>query len=325
VLPLGLGTLALMLAYAGFYFDGSYPGGGARLFADVLPLEHALLALALTELGLHAWAPAAVMLGFALHAVHGHRALAEREGGRPMFEPRTLAAQGVDRGLVFVTHDHAFNLGHDPSQRDPWRGVLVARARGDARDALLWEHHGRPPAFHYRYDPSRPPAIARLDPYVPERSELLRFESESEWPLLAVSGGYGHPDWSSQPCISAGRGLRLSRTGSEPLSVRLEVTPRDPGQHELAIQWLADRHDLAEQPLIELEATNDPKRSRVDLSRFGGAGAPPNNGTATAEPCRLRATKPIELSGTTHLWLTWSAPSVLIDYIELRPLFSKMR
>jgi len=35
-------VLGVMLAYVPFYFDGSYPGGGARLFADVLPLEHVL-------------------------------------------------------------------------------------------------------------------------------------------------------------------------------------------------------------------------------------------------------------------------------------------
>jgi hypothetical protein len=41
---LGLALLVHVVAYAGFYFDGNYPGGGARMFADVLPLEHLLLA-----------------------------------------------------------------------------------------------------------------------------------------------------------------------------------------------------------------------------------------------------------------------------------------
>ncbi|HVJ14918.1 MAG TPA: hypothetical protein VM686_05735 [Polyangiaceae bacterium] len=311
VLPLGLGALALIVAYAGFYFDGSYPGGGARLYADVLPLEHALLALALLELRLQILAPAAMLLGFALHAVHGHRALAEREGGRPMFEPETLATAGVKRGLVFVSSDHAFNLGHDPVQRDPWHGVLVARARGDARDALLWERFGRPPAFRHRYDASRQgPTTPIVESYVPERSEALRFESEAEWPLLSVSGGYGHPDFAPYPCVSAGRGLRVVRTGTEPLSVKLEITPRDPGPHELVIQWLADQTG---QPLAELETGANAKRSRVDLS------------PASSEPCRAQASKPIEVSKGASLVLTWSTPSVLVDYIELRPLFSKMR
>src|SRR5438093_275103 len=28
-----------VLAYAPFYFDGNYPGGGARFYADILPIE----------------------------------------------------------------------------------------------------------------------------------------------------------------------------------------------------------------------------------------------------------------------------------------------
>ncbi len=40
-------VLLQVLAYAPFYFDGDYPGGGARFFADILPLEHVLVGLAL--------------------------------------------------------------------------------------------------------------------------------------------------------------------------------------------------------------------------------------------------------------------------------------
>ncbi|MGC4064265.1 MAG: hypothetical protein QM784_06390 [Polyangiaceae bacterium] len=39
-----LAILAVIVAYVPFYFDGSYPGGGARFYADVIPLEHALIA-----------------------------------------------------------------------------------------------------------------------------------------------------------------------------------------------------------------------------------------------------------------------------------------
>jgi len=44
------------------------------------------------------------LVGFALHASFAHRALAEREGGRPMFEAQTLSRVGVDHGLVFIGH-----------------------------------------------------------------------------------------------------------------------------------------------------------------------------------------------------------------------------
>ncbi|HEY3255980.1 MAG TPA: hypothetical protein VGJ91_18605, partial [Polyangiaceae bacterium] len=66
--------LGLMLAYAPFYFDGSYPGGGTRLFAELLPLEHALLAIALVRLGWTAIALPLSLVGFALHASFAHRA-----------------------------------------------------------------------------------------------------------------------------------------------------------------------------------------------------------------------------------------------------------
>ena len=43
-------VVAHVLAYVPFYFDGNYPGGGARLLADVLPAEHALFGLAVAVL-----------------------------------------------------------------------------------------------------------------------------------------------------------------------------------------------------------------------------------------------------------------------------------
>ncbi|MEO7331365.1 MAG: hypothetical protein ABI193_22505, partial [Minicystis sp.] len=47
---LAAAIVAQILAYAPFYFDGNYPGGGARFFADLLPLEHVLLALCMAEI-----------------------------------------------------------------------------------------------------------------------------------------------------------------------------------------------------------------------------------------------------------------------------------
>jgi hypothetical protein len=43
--------LALVIAYSPFYFDGSYPGGGARLLVDAMAFEHVLVAF-----GLASWA-----------------------------------------------------------------------------------------------------------------------------------------------------------------------------------------------------------------------------------------------------------------------------
>ena len=199
--------LGLMLAYAPFYFDGSYPGGGTRLFADLLPLEHVLLALALVRLEWSVVGLPLSLAGFALHASFAHRSLAEREGGRPMFEAEVLEQAGVDRGLVFVDTDHGFNLGHDPGQRDAHAGVVVARYERDAHDWWLWNELGRPPSFRYTYSAGATPAQGAVVPYVPSPSAPLRFEAEAEWPPLSVEGGWVQPDFV--PCASNGRGLRL--------------------------------------------------------------------------------------------------------------------
>ncbi len=316
VLLLGASVLALMLAYSGFYFDGSYPGGGARLFADVLPLEHALVGLALCELGLARFAASAALLGFAFHAVHGHLALQTREGGRPMFEREVLERAKVDRGIVFVATDHGFALGHDPAALDPWHGVLVARWRGDAHDLLLWERLGRPPAYLYAFDPAVRDERPRLMTYAPELARTLRFETEADWPVLAVSGGYAHPDFHPAGCVSRGRGLRMRRSGEAPVSVTVEVLPRDPGLHELWIQWLSD----------------PPATLSVRLPKHGVSRAAGGSNSVVRElrpigigPCFAQAIGPAELQEATSIELSSAAPSVLVDYIELRPASSKMR
>ncbi|HET7541090.1 MAG TPA: hypothetical protein VFK05_14505 [Polyangiaceae bacterium] len=204
--------LGFMLAYAPFYFDGSYPGGGARLFADVLPLEHVLLSIALVRLRCSQVALPLSLAGFALHASFAHRALAEREGGRPMFEQDVLRRAGVEHGLVFVDTDHGFNLGHDPGRIDASTGVVVARHERDAHDWWLWDRLGRPASFLYSYDASANHARGELTPYLLDlpslgNSRVMRFEAEAEWPPLVVAGGWVQPDFV--PCASNGRGLRL--------------------------------------------------------------------------------------------------------------------
>ncbi|WP_437734835.1 hypothetical protein [Sorangium sp. So ce1335] len=165
--PLAIAPLLQVAAYAPFYFDGNYPGGGARFFADVLPLEHVLAAMAVVAIAERARAageghglagrPRALaaalvaaalpLAGFAFRAGFDHAALRDREGGLPMFDPAVVARAGVARGLVFVDTDHGFNLGFDPAPGD----IAVLRHRGDALDRMAWEARGRPPAYRYRF------------------------------------------------------------------------------------------------------------------------------------------------------------------------------
>ncbi|HVR19633.1 MAG TPA: hypothetical protein VMS65_08050, partial [Polyangiaceae bacterium] len=306
VLTLALAPLLVVLAYVPFYYPASYPGAGARLFADVLPLEHALLALALVRSGSARFAPGAMLLGFALHGVHQHVALAEREGGKPMFVSSALGQ--VTSGLVFVDTDHGFLLGHDPSSRDAKRGLIVARRRDDAHDRVLWERLGRPRSVRYDYDVDRGATL--VAPYVPDASPL-RFESEAEWPPLAVPLGWVHPDF--RECLSRGQGLHLrpiAKSGSPSPSARveLELVPPSAGQYELSVGWLAD-------PRAEL-------RVSIGTSRASLVGA--SNGVSTGAGCFTGHAFSIELDQRARLTLN-AADEVIVDYVELTPVETKKR
>jgi hypothetical protein len=200
---LGVGILLQALAYLPFYFDGDYPGGGARFLCEAIPFCQVLVARAVCDLRIGWLAPAVSLAGFGLYARYGHEQLREREGGRPMFEPAVVQRAGVAQGLVFVDTDHGFNLGHDPGANDPARSLVVARARGDAHDRELYERLGRPAAFHYHYDfkGRRPP---QLVPFTP--APTPRFEAEAEWPAL-LERGHAYP--IHFPCASAAKALRM--------------------------------------------------------------------------------------------------------------------
>jgi hypothetical protein len=243
------------LAYAPFYFDGNYPGGGARLFADVLPIEHVLLALAIARLVSApryvraAFALVAVTLaGFAVHAAFEHEKLADRDGGRPMFEPDLLARSNVTSGLVFVDTDHGFALGHDPSARIK-NGVVVARLRNDDRDRLLFDRLDHPPTYLYKFEvpqvlPGAPPVAGTVPgqatpvvvPWAPPAlGDTLRFEAEAEWPALEQSGGFAAPVYT-EACASGSRALLLTPT---PLEGRAQATitvpVSQPGRYRITV------------------------------------------------------------------------------------------
>lgn len=224
---LGAGILLQALAYVPFYFDGNYPGGGARFLCEVIPFCQILVARAAWDLRLGWLLPPMALAGFALFARHGHEELRAREGGRPMFEPAVVAQAGITRGLLFVDTDHGFNLGHDPRIVDPRQSLLVARARDDAHDRELYERLGRPSTYRYVFDfhGRLPP---RLVPYVPPESP--RFEAEAEWPAL-LQQGHAYP--IHFPCASRNKALRLLR-GTHLI---FPVPPRA-GPERLSVGWL---------------------------------------------------------------------------------------
>ncbi len=224
--------VAQIVIYAPFYFDGNYPGGGARLFADVLPAEHVLFGIAAGEVArrardgapraLAAAVPVALALvGFAFRAGFEHAALRDREGGRPMFEPRELASRGITRGLLFFSTDHGFDLAFDPDA-DPRTGVAAVRLRGDGIDTLAWIERGRPPAFVYDYGVES--GAVRIAPWKPvvDANDAFAIEGESLWPPLAQHAARAAVEFASGTCASSGRILAVHPDGPH-ASVRLEL------------------------------------------------------------------------------------------------------
>ncbi|HSQ67202.1 MAG TPA: hypothetical protein VLM85_28490 [Polyangiaceae bacterium] len=227
-----------VLAYAPFYFDGDYPGGGARLFADVLPVEHVLLAVAVVQwpapkLAGAAWRKAAalvglVLAGFALHGAFDHLALADRDGGKPMFEPERLQDAHVEAGLLFVDTDHGFDLAYDPAVTDPLRGLVVARLHNDSHDRLLYDSLGHPPTWAYRFGHGDPTLL----PFSPMSAtdgagrERWRFEAEAEWPPLGQDGAWAEPVWASGSCASGGQVLTVHPAPRGSVTIAVPI-PRD--------------------------------------------------------------------------------------------------
>jgi hypothetical protein len=289
----GAAVALLVLAYAPFYFPGSYPGGGARILADALPLEHVLLAAGFVRLGLEALVPGLLLLGFALSTIHAHLSLRNRDGGHPMFEQRVLAEHHVSHGLVWVQTDHGFALGHDPSATDPARSVVVARWHGDAHDLALWDDLGRPTAFRYRYSPAT--GVASLTPFEPSPG-TWRWEAEAEWPPLEVSGGAARPDF--RPCLSGGSGLYVEPAPLAAVTLELGAPAR--GQYAMYIGWLAKGGTRA--------AVRVSGRDFVLVHQTNG--------------CENTSIDRLDLDRTNRLTVTTAAPLV-IDDLELAGPVSK--
>ncbi|XXY45540.1 hypothetical protein WME91_36605 [Sorangium sp. So ce269] len=239
---LAVAPLFQIAAYAPFYFDGNYPGGGARLFADVLPIEHALAAMAAVAIAERARASGAAgglarrpgaplaaalaaaalpLAGFAFRAGFDHAALRDREGGLPMFDPAAVARAGVARGLVFVDTDHGFNLGYDPAPGD----VAVLRYRGDALDRMAWEARGRPPAYRYGFAIPDGGGLASVS-LAPLAFGAAAFrdaviEGESLWPPIAQRNAWALPEHAGGTCASGGRLLAVRAAASGAAAVRV--------------------------------------------------------------------------------------------------------
>lgn len=325
-----LAVILQIAAYAPFYFDGNYPGGGARFFADVLPFEHVLAAIAVVAIASRfrsparwaALAPALALVGFAVRAGFDHAQLRDREGGRPMFEPRLLAAAGVDHGLVFLDTDHGFNLAFDPAasaRTDASAGgIEIARFHGDGVDRLLWAARGQPPAYRYRYEfqPDNAPAIVVIEPLAlaPLGPDPLPIEGESLWPPHAQRDGWAFAEFAYGTCASAGRWLALHHaTDAQPASARLGMPSLPAGG------MVAPRIALG--PGARGELTMEADGALISRWKLGDSGA--GEGAlrcvdlpAAAFPPGVRS---LELVLAADAWPspTGGAPLIALDRVDL--------
>jgi hypothetical protein len=229
----------LALAIAGeatarwFAHRGLVSSGHSHALVATVPLEHALMAVGLGRLFPRSFGPAFIVVvalalaGFAVHASYEHEALATGDLGRPRFEPDVPREANVAHGLLFFDDDSGYQLAHDPGVVAS-HGILAARMRSDDHDRLLYDSLGHPPAHHYMVAD----AGASISLWAPSNagSDAWRFEAESEWPPLAVTGGWTEPVTEGNSCVSGGAVLRLTpETSRVEASTALELpVPHDP-------------------------------------------------------------------------------------------------
>jgi hypothetical protein len=243
-----------ILVAAPFEASSVAPGTGARLLACVIPIEHALAAIALAHLFPRRLAGAAVgtmalaLAGFAVHASHDHARLAASGAGRPHYEPDVAREGGVEYGLLYFEDDDGFELAYDPAAQAS-HGMLAARMRGDDHDRLLWDQLGHPPIHKYSLPPApAPSASASASASVPipaspsasasaapsvvswtppaEGTDTWRFEAEADWPAAAQSGGRVEVEASAAPCASDGKVLTLTPTTPQATATLALPVPR---------------------------------------------------------------------------------------------------
>jgi hypothetical protein len=193
------------------------PGSGANL-AAVLPVEHALVALALGLAFSRAWlAPAALatlalaVAGFALHTSHDHELVAAAGLGHPHYEPDVAREGGATHGLLYFDDDEGFELAHDPGVLAS-HGLLAVRMRGDDHDRALYDLLGHPQAHRYTAAAGR---VATVSPWNSGGGDTWRFEAEADFPPVGTPDPRaGRVDVIDAPGASDARGLALTPAGS---------------------------------------------------------------------------------------------------------------
>jgi hypothetical protein len=293
--------LLLLVVYAPFYFDGNFPGGGARMLADAMPLEHVLVSGWLVTRSRLIPAIIVSLFGFALHGAFEHIQLQHREGGHPMFEPSALNRAGVSHGLILVDTDNGFALGHEPGKSDAIHSIVVARLRGDTHDWILWKNLGSPATYRYLYQVNQANSTPRLESVEYSPVTTMRFEAEAQWPVLSVRDAWAIPGYPPTPCVSRHRALIVHPSGRHPTIVVALSVPRA-GRYRVGLGWVV--YDTS--PTM-LSVTLGPNawQTTVKESRF---------------ECGSSFGPPIDLAeGEQPLTIALESGPLAVDWIELEP------
>jgi hypothetical protein len=252
---LGIAVLLQIMAYVPFYFDGSYPGGGARMYADALPLALIVLGTLLSQvmcttlaarfcaMRYATWPVCASMIGFACHAAYDHRQLRDRDGGAAFYPAAARAIAGPH--LLLVDNDAAFNLSLG-ARAD----ASVGRLRGDDHDRLLWERLSRPAVFALRRG-----RVDRLPEY--NSSDRYTFFGSSFWPARSLTDAAAIPAFSAGTCGLHGPGLRLLTNGVGEVHLRQAMPNGAEVRYQVA---LAVPATSVRMPRVELRVNDRPSQ-----------------------------------------------------------------
>jgi hypothetical protein len=313
-----------LLVHAPFTGQSPAPAAGCSVLADVLPFDHALVAIAVVRLFPRSIGRAAsalfalALFGFAVHTSYSHRSLAMSDIGRPRFEPDVPRDANVSSGLLFFEDDAGYELASDPAVLAS-RGLEAVRMRGDDHDRLLYEVLGHPPSHRYVASSARSTVVAWSPPGL---GDTWTFEAESDWPPFAAAGGHVAVETSVPPCTSGGRALVLtpSRPGAA-TGATATTTIELPVPHSAATP--PQRRTWLVTPRVVQSGTN----AAGTLSVVDSAGGPPLarwswSDSARAPTCVDLTPQPIDLGGERlRAWLVLEAKggAVALDRTSLHP------
>jgi hypothetical protein len=300
--------------------DDAGPGSDAHILADIVPIEHALIALALGLSFQHAL-PAATAAtfafalgGFAFHVSYDHERIATSDLGRPHYEPDVPREAGLTHGLLFFDDDEGFELAHDPGALGS-HDVEAVHMRNDDHDRLLCDLLGHPPTHRYVMGAKGP----TVPSWTPPSSDTWRFEAESDIPPIAQTERYGsgvEAIDASSSCASNGRALALDPKGSASASVTIELpVPRGTGPSPRR-SWLVtprvfQRNGPGAADLALVTSLDGPPRAQWSWTDAAQGG----------QKCTELQGKLVDLGGDySRAWLVMTARggSVALDKTTLR-------